>query len=400
MSGSVNIPLSMTAAGAIPTPPSSLRSTITSTAQGISPGLTVLPGGLIDDLSGTATGAAVQLDQARVDAINSVSPLGANAFILTQMGAQFGLPQGLSTNGSVYVVFSGPSGYVIPPGFVVSDGTNQYVIQDSGTISTIGTSQQLLAIATNSNSFVIPAGSVTTIVTSVPSGYTLTVTNPQAGVTALPAETVAQYRSRILAACGVTVAGTPTYLKTLLNALPGVNSRLVSVRQASMAYEVICGGGDPYQVAGAIYSATGHISMLTGSTITSRNITVSIYDAPDTYTVVYVNPPQQVVTVAVTWNTTLANFTASTLVNQYIITAVQGYINSIYVGQPINLMVMTETIQEAISGVLSNVNLTTLEFAVTINGTGVSPTAGTSIIPSDPESYFQVSATGVTSVQG
>jgi hypothetical protein len=40
------------------------------------------------------------------------------------------------------------------------------------------------------------------------------------------------------------------------------------------------------------------------------------------------------------------------------------------------------------------------EFVVTIDGVVVEPTAGTSVIPSDPESYFFVSPTGVTSVQG
>ena len=141
--------------------------------------------------------------------------------------------------------------------------------------------------------------------------------------------------------------------------------------------------------------------MLTGSATTIRNITASIYDAPDSYNIIYVNPPQQTLTIACTWNTaTLANFTAAASVNQLIILAEQAYGNSIIVGQPINLLVLQEQVQAAIASVLAPINLTTLQFVVTINGFPVSPTAGTSIIPSDPESYFYISATGATSAQG
>jgi hypothetical protein len=173
------------------------------------------------------------------------------------------------------------------------------------------------------------------------------------------------------------------------------------VIQDGIYWEVICGGGDAYQVGGAIYSGVSTIGLLTGSLVTDRNITVSIFDAPDSYSVVYVNPPQQVVTLAVTWNTTLPNFVSSAAVNQYIINAVQSYINGIVVGQPINLLVLQEAIQVAIAPVLSAVNLTTLEFAVFYSGVQVYPTAGTFVIPApDSETYLFISPTGATSTQG
>jgi hypothetical protein len=341
------------------------------------------------------------IDQARVDAVNNVSPYAANAYVLAQLGAMFGVPQGVSANGNANVVFTGSPGYVIPPGFIVTDGSNQYSVQDGGTIGSGGTSPPLYVVATASGTFAIPANTITTVVTSVPSPYTLTVTNPLAGVPAIAAETTDAYRNRMLQAFAVSIQGTASYLKTLLLALPGVSPRLVSVRQSGSAWEVICGGGDPYQIAGAIYAGVSQIGLLTGSSISSlRNVKVSIFDAPDTYTIVYVSPPQQVVTMACTWNTQLANFSASAAVNQYIIGAEQAYVNSIIVGQPLNLLVLQDQVQAAVSSVLSPDNLTTLIFAVTINGIPVSPSAGTSLIPSDPESWFFCSATGATSTQG
>lgn len=396
------LPLLFTASGPIPTPPSTLQQSLLAAVAASAPGYTAsLPGSLIEDISSTDVGAMVTIDQARVDAVNNVSPYTANPYVLALQGAQFGIPQGAESNGNALVTITGPAGYVIPQGFLVGDGTNQYAVQEGNVIPTSGTLSGVYVVATNSNVFAIPANSITNIITSVPSPYSLSVTNPAAGNPAQAAETVENYRARVLQAFQFQLAGTPSVLKTLLQAVPGVSSRLISVVQNGTKWEVICGGGDPYQVAGAIYAAVSQIGLLTGSTTSARNVNVSIYDAPDTYAIVYVNPPQQVVTVDVTWNTTLPNFTASTAVNQYIVQAVQAYINSIYVGQPINLMVLTESIQNAVASVLSAANLTTLQFVVKYGGVTQSPTAGTSIIPApDAETYLYIAPTGATSTQG
>lgn len=471
MSGT--LPVIMTTAGPQPTPPATLNTALIDYVIAEAPGYTAsLPGSLIEDISSTDTGALVAIDQARVDAINSVTPLGANSFVLAALGQQYGIAQGTPANASVYVVFSGPPGYVFPAGFVVSDGTNQYALQDGGVIQTGGTTAQLYAVATSSGTFSIPANTATQIVTSIPSPYAseITVTNPVAGTPAASAETVPSYRARVLQAGIVASVGTPAYLKTLLYAISGVQQRLVSVQQVTGGWQVICGGGDAYAVANAILQGAGDISTLQGSrlaitsitaasaamfttnynhnfvagntfviagavpsayngtytvasvtatTITTttnssgfgtytsgatfnpnpRNVTASLYQAPDTYSLTFINPPQQVVTVSALWNTTLPSFTAGASVNQAAAPAIQAYINSISVGQPINLLELTAAFQNAVASILPPVNLTTLEFTVTINGVTASPAAGTSAISSDPESYFYCSATGVTVTQ-
>ncbi len=394
-------PLLFTASGPVTTPPATLQAALIALVSAQVPGYTAnLPGSLIDDVVGTDVGALATIDQARVDAVNSVTPYAANPYVLAQLGLQFGLAQGQPANANVYVVFSGPAGYVIPAGFIVSDGTDQYAVQEGGVIATGGSSSPIYCVATNANVFAIPANTVNQIVTSVPTGYTITCNNPAAGTPAQTTETIESYRSRLLQAYQSWGQGVASTLKTLLQAISGVSPRLISIIPSGSNFEILCGGGDPYQVATAIYQGVSNPGMLAGSATTARNIAVSLYDAPNTYSIVYVNPPQQTVTVAVTWNTTLANFTAANAVNQYIIGAVQSYINAIVVGQSINLLVLNEVIQLAVASVLAPVNLTTLSYVVTINGTIVGPTAGTSIIPSDPESYFYVAPTGVTSTQG
>ena len=472
MTNSITTPLVMTAAGPIPSSPASLLQALLNAVAATNPGYTAnLPGSLIEDISSTDTAALVMLDQERVDAVNSVTPYGANAFVLAQLGTQFGIPQGEPTNGSVYVLFSGPAGYVLPPGFMVSDGTNTYTLQDGGVIQTGGQSGLFYAVAVNSGSFAIPANTVTQIITSIASGYTVTVTNPSAGLASTSSASVQSYRSRVLQAGRVTSIGTPAFVKTLLSAITGVQSQLVAVNQVSGGWQIICGGGDPFAVANAILTGCGDIATLqrsqlaitgmtatnpvvittnlnhgyvvgqtvtvtgatpsaydktytvasvTATTITTttngsafgsyvsgaqlspnpRNVSVSLFQNPNTYNITFVNPPQQTVTVAALWNTVLPNFTAGLQVNQLAAAAIQSYINSISVGQPINLLELNAIFQQAVATVIDAPNITTLQWTVTINGVVVSPAAGTSIIEGDPESYFYCSPTGVTVQQG
>ncbi|WP_455387451.1 baseplate J/gp47 family protein [Petrachloros mirabilis] len=397
----MSIPLVMGPQGPIPTAPATLRQTLVDGVAATNPDYTAnLPGSLIEDIASTDTGALVTIDQARVDAVNSITPYGANAFILAQLGAQFGIPQGQPTNTSVYVVFTGLAGYVIPAGFIVSDGSHEYIVQDGAIIATGGTTSPVYCVASQSGSWAVPSNTVTTVVTSVPSGYTLTVTNPSAGVSGIGAESVQSYRSRVLQAGKVAGQGTPGFITTLLQAVPGVIPRLVNILQVGGGWEVICGGGDPYAVANAIYQGTLDLSTILGSATTSRNITATITDPPNTYNVVFVNPPQQVVTLTATWNTTLANFTAGQQINQLAAPALTNYVNGVTVGQPMNLLAMTAIFQNAVASIIESQYLTTLTFSVYVNGVLTPPNAGTSAIAGDPESYFYCSPTGATVVQG
>lgn len=276
MSGS--LPTIMTPAGLQPQTPAALKAQLLAEAQTLSPGLTVLPGGLIADISGTDTGALQVMDQMRVDLINSVSPLGANPFLLYQLGAVYGVSPGLGSNGSVNVVFTGSSaGFVIPVGFTVSDGSNQYVVQDGGVIGTgLQQSEPLFAVAVNNGTFAIPAGTVTQLVTSVRSGYTLTCTNPLAGTPQQSAQTISSYRSQVLQAGLVASTGTSQIVKTLIGNVPGVNPALISVRTVSGGWEIIVGGsGDPYQIANAILQSGVALSQIVGSTLQVSNFTAA-----------------------------------------------------------------------------------------------------------------------------
>lgn len=271
------IPIVMGPAGATPAVPATVQQTLLSSVAATNPGYTAnLAGILIEDISSTNVAAILACDSSFVELINSVTPYGANQFILNQLGQIYGTQQGQNTNTSVYVVFTGSAGYVVLPGFIVSDGTYQYIVQDGGALSGSGTtavSPPLYCVAAITGSWAIPANTVVDLITSVDSSITLSVNNPTAGTPSTGAETVAIYRSRTLQAGLAACNGMPRFLKTALGNVPGVQPRLISVVQQGSGFEIICGGGDPYQVAYAIFTSILDITTLVGTQMAITAIT-------------------------------------------------------------------------------------------------------------------------------
>lgn len=472
-----DLPVVVTTAGAQPTPPAVLLANLIAAVAAVTPGYTAnLPGSMIEDVSSTEVGGLAVCDSARVETINSLTPRGANAFVLSQLGQIYigpGAAPGVPSNTSVSVVFQGPPGFVIDVGFTVSDGTYQYIVQDGGIIAASGFSSPLFCLATIAGSWAVATNTVTQVVTSVPSTVTLTCTNPVAGTPGEAAETETEYRARVLQAGQAVAQGMPSMLKTLLANVSGVQTRLVSVLQKTDGWVILVGGGDPYEVAYAIFTALFDVSSLVGSTLdivsitqaspgvvttalnhglttgdveeitdvvgmvalngnsytvtvideksfsigintsgypayvsggvvspNPRNVTVSINDYPDVYSIPFVSPPIQTVTVAATWSTTADNFVSQASVAQLAAPAIAAYINSIIVGAPINVLVMESTFLASIAGVLAASQVSQLVFAVSINGISTPPDAGTKLISGDPESYFQTSTAAIAVAQG
>ena len=171
-------PIVLNKTGYLPQTPVALQTALIAGVAATNPGYTAnLPGALIEDVSSTDVYALLQCDSSVAEIINSLTPYGANAFLLNQLGAIYGIQLGQATNTSVYVQFTGPPGFVIAQGFTVSAGSYQYVLPDGGTVGTDGVSLPLYAVATVPGSWAVAAGTVTQLITSVPSVYSVSVTN-------------------------------------------------------------------------------------------------------------------------------------------------------------------------------------------------------------------------------
>jgi hypothetical protein len=110
------------------------------------------------------------------------------------------------------------------------------------------------------------------MMTSVPIRIPLTVTNPVDGIPSLSGEPISVFRERCFTAGLAASTGMARYLKTLCGNVPGVHNRLIAVQTQGNDYVVIVGGGDPYQVAYAIWQADFYTQGLSGAIIEVENI--------------------------------------------------------------------------------------------------------------------------------
>ncbi|MCU5774732.1 baseplate J/gp47 family protein [Erwiniaceae bacterium BAC15a-03b] len=398
-----DLPIVITQSGAQPTPPKTLLSNLITNVAAIVPGYTAnLPAALIADLAGTATGAVALIDSAMVDTINSVTPYGANLPMLMQLGTLYGVPQGKGYNTSVNVTFIGLPGFVIPKGFIVSDGNYQYMVQNNAVVPAGGQTKPIYCLATTGGCWAVPAGSVTQIITSVPSTITLSCTNVTAGVPGAEKQPESSYRAQVMQAGMVTAQGVPAFLKTLLQKVSGVKSNLISYRNVSTGrWALIVGGGDPYEVGLAVYSAVPDISVLTADVLDGEgnkpdSITVTITDYPDNYNIPVILPTSQMASVILTWNIRVADQLDPDSASAAAIAPLVDYINDIPIGEPINTYQIESIFLTAITSLVSPTQISLIDISIGINGVVVPPLTGTELIYGGEYSYFTTDPSRIT----
>lgn len=398
-----DLPIIMTEAGAQPTPPKTILASLISRVSAKVPGYTAnLPAGLITDMAGTGTGAIALIDQLRVDLINSCSPYGANIPLLMQLGNIYGVQQGEGTNTSVYVVFSGLPGFPIPKGFTVGDGNNQYAVVRDAVIPSSGQTAPLYCLATSEGSWAVPEGSVTQVITSVPKSQPVTCTNLTDGLPGVGEQSYSSYRAQVMQAGMMAVQGVPDCLRSLLQKVDGVQANLISYRQAALGkWVVVVGGGDPYEVAYAIYKAVPDISMLTndvsnpsGAEVEKKTVQIDVY--PDSYQLPFVVPTSQSAAVFIVWNTAATSYIDPAGISNAVQQPVADYINSIAVGQPINVLQIQEIFLEAVQGLVPPSLVSMINIQVGINGTIVPPDADSTLVYGDTYGYFSTTAGQIT----
>ncbi|EMH2075539.1 baseplate J/gp47 family protein [Citrobacter freundii] len=397
-----DLPIIMTEAGAQPTPPKTLLANLISRVSQKVPGYTAnLPAGLITDLASTATGAIALIDQARVDLINSCSPYGANIPLLLQLGNIYGVQQGEGTNTSVYVVFSGLPGFPISKGFTVSDGNNQYSVVRDTVIPTSGQTAPVYCLATSEGSWAVPAGSVTQVITSVPKTQEVTCTNLTAGLPGAGEQSYSSYRSQVMQSGMQTAEGTPTCFRTELEKVDGVQENLISFRQSTLGkWVAVVGGGDPFEVAYAIFKAVPDISVLTndvsnpsGAPVEKKTVQISVY--PDTYTLPYVVPSSQNATVLITWNTASTTYIDPDGIAKAVQQPIADYVNAIAVGQPVNLFEIQDIFMQSVASLVPASMISMIQVQIGINGAIKPPDANSSLVYGDTYSYFSTSSSQV-----
>lgn len=130
-----------------------------------------------------------------------------------------------------------------------------------------------------------------------------------------------------------------------------------------------------------------------------RNFVANVYDYPDTYNIPIIIPPLQKVTLGVEWNTIDTGFVSASSMAQAAVSPLAAYVNSIAVGQPINVFELDAVFQTAVAQLVPPALLTRIAFAVTIDGVLITPIDGTGIVQGDPESFLVTDVASISIVQ-
>jgi hypothetical protein len=247
----------------------------------------------------------------------------------------------------------------------------------------------------------VPAGSVTQIITSVPASQPLTCTNLVPGLPGAEEQPEWSYRAQVMQSGMATAQGVPEFLRTMLEKVDGVQARLISYRKVSpMQWTVIVGGGDPYEVGFAIYQAIPDISVLTaeanvpdGEQPTGVTVTISQY--PDSYDIPFITPTSQTAEVILTWNTTANNYVDPASISAAAVPKIIEYINSIPVGQPINIYEINTIFQLSVATLIRPAQISLIDVVVAIDGAIVPPEPNSDLVYGNNYSYFTTDASEV-----
>lgn len=140
-----------------------------------------------------------------------------------------------------------------------------------------------------------------------------------------------------------------------------------------------------------------------GGTVSPNPIVeeVTITDYPDVYVIPYVIPPQETVTMVVTWETDSPHYVAPQAIAQAAAPALVEYVNSLPVGTaPLNIYDMQSVFIAAVAAILPAESITILAFAVAFDGVAAQPMQGTGVIYGDVNSYFYADLSGIVVQEG
>ncbi|RYM58517.1 hypothetical protein BSR03_22005 [Serratia proteamaculans] len=314
------------------------------------------------------------------------------------MGAIYGVQQGEGTNTSVYVVFSGPPGFGIPKGFTVGDGTYLYTVRRDTVIPASGQTEPVYCLATTGGIWAVPAGTVNQVKTSVPESYQVTCTNLTAGLPGTDEQSPASYRAQVLQSGMFGGQGTPDCYRSSLQKVVGVQENLISFHQATLGkWVAVVGGGDPYEVAYAIYKAVPDISTLindvsnpSGAEVEKKTIPITVY--PDVYQVPFVVPSSQNVEVLITWNSASTTYIDPAGIAKAVQQNIADYVNAIAVGQPINIFQIQDIFLKSVEGLVAASLLSMIQVQIGINAAIKPPVPESSLVYGDTYAYFSTSA--------
>ena len=231
-------------------------------------------------LIGVLSIAFTEIDEAIVASANALSLTHAAGRQLDDLGSILGINRYQAARSTVTITATGTAGLVVPTGFRVSDGTNEFETIESETIGAGGT-VDIDARAVEFGAIEAAAGSIDTVITQL-AGFT-SVTNANAATPGRLRETDFDYRQRYRSRVGLNASGTLEAIRAAVSSVPNVTrlaifenatNQSVTFRSRSIranSFLVVVEGGTDTAVATAIERSKPFGIETSGSVATSVN---------------------------------------------------------------------------------------------------------------------------------
>ena len=305
------------------------------------------------------------------------------------------------------VRFTGSAGTLIPVDTQVSNGgTTKLYVKVQGIIGAVGY-VDLLCESKEETTAEIGANTITTLVDAVP-GVT-SITNPLAGTSGIPAETIAEYKQAVYNRIQSPRYGTDARARDLLRAVPGVDSRLIAFRTLDLiktilgstvyfrGIECVVGGGDDYEVAAALYSAflqTKNLLSNPSNSETARTVSVDVTLFNSAAPVEYTRPKLSDIGLSINVKIN-GKLTTNDVAEGILQPAFETYFDSLIVGTAVSTASMNNIIYDsfAASGIGTD-RIGTITYTVTVDGLPATITDGYLVAAFDQ--YFALDTFAVT----
>lgn len=221
-----------------------------------------LPSSIQNNLIDEASIIVNEFEDMIANVMNGISPAYANDFIISQLGAAFGVKRKDKSLQNVMIEWTGLAGVIIPSGSQVAseDGVYMFSTAEQCIIREDGKAT-VNAIADDYYDKVIDAHTLNVMITDILNIESCD--NPNSSSEPILEESITDYRARVQNRCLANRSGTVATLHDNILKVQGVSSRLITYRTDTEilegyrmnTIEVVVGGGDDYQIAEAIFNS-------------------------------------------------------------------------------------------------------------------------------------------------
>jgi hypothetical protein len=338
---------------------SNLKTALSSVAPTTTNDLLRYAGSLQNNLAEMCTLVLAEVEQAKIDAMNSFSPAKTNETMTLAQAEMLGLNQGLLYRTGAFVRFNGIAGLKIIKGTLVADSQYKYETIQDLTLDSYGAGV-VWCEALVDGAWAIDIGTINQLATSL-GNYTVTVFNDAAGIPSQGAEPIEVTRSRVHLVYNTPVIGSKNAIKSALMAV-GVKENLISM--PASPFRVIIGDFDLFdskQLANTVYDSGLFFPALNGKQGLGTTQSIAIISPPNTHIINLVSANKMVIYATVLWGLTGgANTGNRSSIDNLIAQRLTDFFNNRYLGAILNQKEINNIVFNAIAEIIGDASVINL----------------------------------------